>query len=302
MPEVRICEMTPRDGLQSLDRERTVPVDKKVALIGATAAAGFDFIEVGSFVSPRAVPQLADTDEVCQKLTLRDGVAYAALVTTMKHYDRFKASGLNMAAVFISASEAYSQFNLRMSIADSVVAQGAVASAVRADGKRLRAHLSACFQDIDGSDMDVKPVIELTHQLIEMGCEHVALADTKGTTNPRRVRAIVADVLKEFDASKIAVHFHDSYGMGVANVLAAYESGVRIFDAGIGGIGGTPFRTLAKGPGGGGNVATEELVYMFDSLGIPTGLDFDAVMRAGEMVREIAELTGDAPLPSKLLR
>lgn len=302
MPQVRICEMAPRDGLQSLNRERPVPTDKKITLVNALAETGLSFIEVGSFVSKRAVPQMADTIDVAKGINKSDAIDLAALVPNAKYYDEFKQSGLNTVAIFVSASEAYSQFNLRMSIEESMTAATAVATSAKQDGFRLRAHLSAVFQDLDGSDSDLKIAADLTRRLIDLGCDHVAIADTKGTTHPLRVRQVINHLAPVVPLDKLAVHFHDSYGMGVANALMSYECGIRMFDASVGGIGGTPFKDLAKGPGGGGNVVTEELVYMFHQMGVETGIDFDKLMAAANLVCDIANHTGDLTPPSKMLR
>lgn len=233
---------------------------------------------------------------------MADGVDYAALVPSLKHYERFRQSDLSVVALFVSASESYSQFNLRQSIAESMVTTAELARAAREDGYRLRAHLSACFQDLDGSDSDIGTVIDWTQRLIELGCEHVALADTKGTTHPLRARAVLQAVGQALGLERVAVHFHDSYGMGIANCFAALECGVGIFDGSVGGIGGTPFSRLVAGPGGGGNIATEELVKMFEQMGVSTGIDLDALLRAGRMVVDMVNETGDPAPPSKLLR
>ena len=302
MVGVRICEMVPRDGLQTLNPQRLVSVETKMALIDAITAAGVTFIEVGSFVSPRAVPQMANTPDVCTALILRPGVEYAALVPNLKYYEMFARTNLTSVALFVSASELYSQFNLRQSIADSMVEAAKAAAAARKNGHRLRAHLSAVFHDIDGGDSDLDVAIDMTLRLVEMGCEHVALADTKGTTNPTRVRTVMREVSEAVDMSRLAIHLHDSYGMGIANALTAYECGVRIFDGSVGGLGGTPFKEHTKTPGGGGNLATEELVSMFERMGISTGVDLDALLKAGRIVTDILKTTGDPPSMSKLLR
>ncbi|NOS99196.1 MAG: hydroxymethylglutaryl-CoA lyase [Phycisphaerales bacterium] len=303
MPDVRICEMVTRDGLQSLPADEPVALERRVALVAALLGAGLDFVEVGAFVSPRAVPQMADTDALCTRLRRPDGVDFAALVPNVKHYERFAPSRLNVAALILSASEAYSQFNTRMSVEESMRASAEVARTALRDGLKVRAHLSACFQDIDGSDSDIGLVVRLTRRLVEMGCAHVALADTKGTTHPRRVRAVLDAVRREVGLDRVGVHFHDSYGQGIANCFAALEAGVRLFDTSVGGIGGTPFRGAAKDqPGGGGNVATEELVWLLDHHGMSTGLDLDALIESAGMVAEIVRDCGYPRLPSKLVR
>ena len=157
-----------------------------------------------------------------------------------------------------------------------------------------------CDDQIRIDDLDI--VIDMTQRLVEMGCDHVALADTKGTTNPTRVRDVMREVSAAVDMSRLAIHLHDSYGMGIANALTAYECGVRIFDGSVGGLGGTPFKEHTKSPGGGGNLATEELVCMFERMGISTGVDLDALLKAGRIVTDILKTTGDPPSMSKLLR
>lgn len=303
MPDVRICEMVTRDGLQSLPVDRPVAVERRAALVGGLLRSGLDFIEVGAFVSPRAVPQMADTDVLCARLRRSDGTDFAALVPNIKHYERFARSGLNVVSLVVSASEAYAQFNTRMSVEESMGASFEVAGAAQRDGFKIRAHLSACFQDLDGSDSDAGLVVGLTRRLLEMGCHHVALADTKGTTHPRRVRTILDAVRDEVGLDRVGVHFHDSYGQGVANCFAALEAGVRIFDTSVGGIGGTPFRGAAHDqPGGGGNVATEEWVWLLERHGLTTGLNIDELVEAAGAVAEIVRECGYPPLPSKFMR
>lgn len=301
MPDVRICEMAPRDGVQAVNAEHIVPPKTKVKLIEAVAAARPAYIEVGSFVSPRAVLQMADTLEVCRLLKKVEGVEYAALVANLKYYESFKQAGLHTVAVMASASEAYSQFNVRRSIAEATAEAGELIRTASRDGYRVRAHLSAAFHDIDGTEANIDTVVDLTHRLLEFGCECVALADTKGTADPRCVRRVLQAIESATGLERIGVHFHDSFGTGLANALAAYECGVRTFDASVAAVGGTPFSRRAKGPGGGGNIATEELVYMFNGMGISTGVRYDALLEAGEIVEKILADAGDPPSTSKIL-
>jgi len=302
MADVFVCEMVPRDGLQSLSPERPLSAEGKATLVDLLSASGLRFIEVGSFVSTRAVPQMANTDDVCRRITKTPGVQYAALVPNVKHYQRFRDSGVDTLALFVSASERYSQLNLRQSIAESYETTADLAGVAGRDGVRLRAHLSACFADIDGSDSDIDQVIEWTRRLIGMGCEHVALADTKGTTHPLRVRIVLDRVFEAVGTEHIAVHFHDSFGAGIANCFVAYECGARVFDGSVGGIGGTPFTEESGMPGGGGNIATEELVAMFERMGVETGIDLDVLINAGRLVAQMVDETGSPPLTSKLIR
>jgi len=302
MADVLICEMVPRDGLQSLSPQRPLSAERKATLVDLLSATGLRFIEVGSFVSTRAVPQMANTDDVCRRITKTTGVQYAALVPNAKHYQRFCESGVDTLALIVSASERYSQLNLRQSIAESYDTTAELAEVAGRDGVRLRAHVSACFADIDGSDSDIDQVIEWTERLIGMGCEHVALADTKGTTHPLRVRTVLDRVFEAVGTEHIAVHFHDSFGAGIANCFVAYECGAKVFDGSLGGIGGTPFTAASSMPGGGGNIATEELVAMFEHMGISTGIDLDALVNAGRLVARMVNETGGPPLTSKLVK
>jgi hydroxymethylglutaryl-CoA lyase len=308
-PSVRICEMSARDGLQALNPQRPVPIELKIKLIRALAQAGVSYIEVGAFVSPKAVPQMADSAEVARAVADLTGVQRAALVPNLKYYDAFAGSGCDTLALFVSASESYSASNLRMSIAESMTAAQAVADRARPDGFRLRAHLSAAFTETQSrpeasggvnprrivpldQPSDLHTVIALYRQLDAMGCEVIALADTFGTAAPRRVREVLKAVASEIGLTKLAVHFHDTLGLGIANALAAFEAGVRLFDASVGGIGGSPFSPTTSG-----NVATEELFCLMEGMGLATGLDPAGLVQAGQIIRAIFQHTGD-PAPS----
>jgi hydroxymethylglutaryl-CoA lyase len=307
-PSVRICEMSARDGLQALNPQRPVPIELKIKLIRALAQAGLSYIEVGAFVSPKAVPQMADSAEVARAVADLTGVQRAALVPNLKYYDAFAGSGCDTLALFVSASESYSASNLRMSIAESMTAAQAVADRARADGFRLRAHLSAAFHDVQPErPSDTRVVLDLCGRLIDLGCEVVSLADTFGITHPRRVRALLAAASSELPLDNLAVHFHDTLGLGIANCLAALEAGVTIFDASVGGIGGSPFAGAAPHSRGGfrsasGNVATEELFCLLEGVGMATGLDPAILAQAGQIVRAITQHTGDAEPPSRALK
>jgi isopropylmalate/homocitrate/citramalate synthase len=313
MDEVLICEMSPRDGLQFLggpsrESPALVPLERKLALIEALRAAGLRFIEVAAFVSAKVTPQMADSDALCthEALTPREGELLAALVPNAKHYERFRATRLSVAALFVSAGEAYSRKNLGVSIDQSMAWAGQAADAARADGRRLRAHVSAAFQDIERGerDSDLATVVDVSRRLVEMGCEHVALADTNGEAHPRRVRAVCEAVGREIGVGRVGVHLHDRNGWAAASACAALEAGVRIFDSSVGGLGGSATASsLVAGGGRGiaGNIATEMLVAMFERMGLATGVDIEKLLRAGELLRDITRATGDPPPPSKML-
>lgn len=310
MDRVIICEMAPRDGLQYLGKAadgapRLVSLPRKLALIEALNRCGLPFIEVGAFVSPKITPQMADTDALAARLKPVPGVRLAALVPNLRHYERLRSTTLDTVALFVSASEAYSQKNMGVSLAEALGWASAVAEAARAEGRSLRAHVSGAFQDVySGASSDIDEVARTVCRLIEMGCDHVALADTNGDTHPRRVREVIEGIAVHVPLSKLAVHLHDRHGAGLANAVAALDAGVRIFDASAGGLGGS---ATASGAGEGarqmaGNLATEELVSLFERMGFATGVDLQALIAAGRIAYEITRETGDFAPPSRLLR
>ncbi len=306
MPEVMICEMSPRDGLQALggakDACRRVPLEQKRRLLAALVAARLPFIEALAFVSPKVIPQMADSDLLAAALPATPGTLLAGLVPNVKHYERFRATRLDVCAVFVSASEEYSRRNMNAALAEALGWAGEVAAAARADGRRLRAHVSGAFQEVySGADSDLPTVVRVTRELLAMGCEHVALADTNGTTNPRRIRTVLDACRAEFGLERVGIHLHERGGLGIANVLAAFDAGARIFDAAVGGIGGSGTARVGDAPAP-GNVATEEVVNLFDRMGVDSGVDLEALVAAGRIVAEITQLTGDPPPPSRYLR
>ena len=314
---VKICEMSPRDGLQYLGgREpgegQIVPVARRVELIRALVAAGLRHVEVASFVSARGTPQMAHSDEVARALdpAMAPGLELAGLVPNEAGYSRFRDTGLNMVAVFPSASEAYARANFHGRGAGEVLAMAAsVARMARADGYAVRAHVSAAFQDIASPEApsDLDTVVRVSRECLDAGCEWLTLADTNGTTNPLRVAEVldaVGDALGGLDS--VGVHLHDRFGTGVANVYAAWERGVRIFDSSLGGVGGSVAASIAAGEASSrpaGNVATESLVQLFHSLGASTGIDVEALMAgAGRILHGICTAAGDFAPPGGMLR
>jgi len=302
-PAVKICEMSPRDGLQYLGGPGIIPVEPRVRLIEAMIAAGVHHIEAGAFVSPKGTPQMAPTEELGQRLEPRDGLELAALVPNEPGYQRFKASRFNVVAIFPTASEAHARKNFGGRSVDEVLAMaGEVSRLALADGYALRGHVSAGFQDMgvatDQSDLQI--VIRVCRAVLDdFGCEYLTLADTNGTTNPARVGEVL-DALGESlgGLDRIGVHFHDRYGTGIANAYAAYLKGVRIFDSSLGGVGGSKAASRMVG-----NIATESLVAMFEGMGARTGIDNEALLRgAGAVLAEICAAAGEPPPPSGMLR
>ncbi|MGB7489591.1 MAG: hydroxymethylglutaryl-CoA lyase, partial [Thermoanaerobaculia bacterium] len=294
MTEVKICDVSLRDGMQILNRHAVIPMEARLQLAEALVRSGVPYIEVGSFVNPRVVPAMQDTSEVLRRLPPYDG-QIAALAPTLEYYELLRqAERVNTVALFVSASEEYAQKNTHMSVAESLAAAAKVAAAAKADGYRLRGYLSYAFRDRSQRDglMPAAQVSEISHQLIEMGCEMVALSDTDGLATPNDIERVVGHVSQELGLDHIGVHLHDRRGLGVTNAFVAYKAGVRIFDASIGGIGGaiTVRHSI-------GNVATEELVAMFDSLGVSTGVDVRPLIEAGCRVSQMADFVGDPPPP-----
>jgi hydroxymethylglutaryl-CoA lyase len=276
---VRIVEVGPRDGLQN--ESRTVDAATKIALIDQLAAAGLVTIEAGSFVSPKWVPQMADTDRVMAGITRRDGVAYPVLVPNMKGLQAALAAAADEVAVFAAASEAFSQRNINCSIAESLERFAPVVAAARARGVRVRGYVSCVLGCPYQGAVPVDAVVEVAERLIALGCYEVSLGDTIGVGTPLAARRLVDSVGARIGMARVAVHFHDTYGQALANLLACLEVGVAVVDSAVAGLGGCPY---AKGATG--NVATEDVLYMLDGLGIATGVDLDRVAAAGRWISD----------------
>jgi len=293
-PALCIYEVGPRDGLQN--EPETVATEHKLALIDGLARAGLRRIEVGSFVSPKWIPQLADAEALTAALPPHPGVRYSALVPNLKGYERLRAAGggVSVAAVFLSASETHNRKNVNCSIAEGLERVAPVAERARADGLGLRAYVSTvCGCPYEG---EVAPaaVVSLTRRLLELGATEISLGDTIGVGHPRQVQALVRAVAGEAPLERIALHLHDTFGRALANVQAGYEAGVRTFDASLGGLGGCPYA-----PGASGNVATEDVVDLFERAGIATGID------QGRLVDTTHWLEQDVlkrPLPGRVYR
>ena len=298
MPQVKICDVSLRDGMQILNRHAVIPLEARLQLVEALVRAGLPYIEVGSFVNPRVVPAMRDTHELLKRMPPYEG-QIAALAPTLEYYEQLReAERVNTVALFVSASETYSQANTRMTVSQALDAAERIAVAARADGYRLRGYLSYAFRDKTQprEEMPVEKVEEICLRLAEMGCETIALSDTDGLATPNDVERLVGYLDSRMSLERIGVHLHDRRGLGVTNAFVAYRAGVRTFDASVGGIGGAI--TVRHSVG---NVATEELAAMFASVGVDTGVDIEPLIEAGCRVSQMADYTGDPPPPSKII-
>jgi len=276
--DVRIYEVGPRDGLQA--EAVVVPTDAKLRFIELLTDAGLREIEATSFVSPRAIPQLADADLLMRQLQRRAGVRYAALVPNQRGMQRAQAVGLEAICLFTAATESYARHNISMSIDESLAAFEPVAAAARQDGSWLRAYVSTAFGCPYEGEVDARAVVDVARRLLALGVDELAISDTVGAAGPADVRRVIGALVADRIApEKLACHFHDTRGTALANVMAALELGVRCFDASAGGTGGSPYA-----PGAAGNLATEDLVYLLDREGLRHGVDLDAVLRAAAFI------------------
>ena len=290
MPTVRIYEVGPRDGLQN--EERMVPTDGKLRFIGLLADAGLREIEATSFVSPRAVPQLSDADELMRSLDRRPGVRYPVLVPNERGMDRAIAAAADAIAVFTAASGAFTQRNIGMTIDESLAAFAPVLARARRDGIWARGYVSTAFGCPFTGPVAPAAVVDVARRLVDLGVDEVSIGDTIGVAVPTHVREVTAALLDAgIPVDRVAMHFHDTRGTALANTVAALEMGIRCFDASTGGTGGCPYA-----PGAAGNLATEDLVYLLDGMGYEHGVDLHALLAAA---RHVSELLG-RPLLSKV--
>jgi isopropylmalate/homocitrate/citramalate synthase len=275
---VRIVEVGPRDGLQN--EAAVVPADAKVAFIEALAGTGLQVVEATSFVSPRAIPQLADADEVFPRIRRRPDVRYPVLVPNERGLERAEAAGVDAVAVFTAASEAFTRANIGMSIGGSLAAFTPVLERAAAAGWWRRGYVSTAFGCPYSGEVATEAVLGVSVALLDLGCDEISIGDTIGVAHPDDVRRVVSALLARIPADRLALHLHDTYGRALANVEAGLELGVRIFDSSAGGTGGCPYA-----PGAPGNLATEALVELLDRLGYEHGVDASAVARAASAVR-----------------
>ncbi|MCO7519719.1 MULTISPECIES: hydroxymethylglutaryl-CoA lyase [unclassified Pseudomonas] len=281
LPEkVRLVEVGPRDGLQN--EAQPISVADKVRLVDDLTDAGLEYIEVGSFVSPKWVPQMAGSSEVFAGIHQREGVTYAALAPNLRGFEDALAAGVKEVAVFAAASESFSQRNINCSISDSLARFEPIMEAARTHGVRVRGYVSCvlgCPYEGSISAEQVAPVARALHQ---MGCYEVSLGDTIGTGTAGATRRLFEVVSAQVPRAQLAGHFHDTYGQALANVYASLLEGISVFDSSVAGLGGCPY---AKGATG--NVASEDVVYLLQGLGIDTGIDLDRLIAAGLRISEV---------------
>jgi hydroxymethylglutaryl-CoA lyase len=288
---VEIIEVGPRDGLQN--EARQIATADKIAFVDRLSAAGLPVIEVSAFVSPKWIPRLGDAGEVFAGITPRPGIRYPALVPNLAGLERARAAGVREVAIFAAASESFSLRNINKSVDASLEEYRGVCAGALQAGLRVRAYLSTAFGCPFDGVVAPQRVAALTAALLAMGAFEVAVSDTIGIAHPGQVAGVLDAVAAEAPLSRVALHFHDTRGTALANVLAALDAGITTFDASAGGLGGCPYA-----PGAAGNLATEDLIYMLDGLGIDTGVSLDAVVAAS---RFIEPLVGHA-LPSRYLQ
>jgi len=287
---VTIVEVGPRDGLQN--EVHFVPTEQKIELIGRLSETGLKRIEITSFVHPKAIPQLQDSEEVVKRIQRKPGIIYSTLVPNEKGLERALASGVEEIAFFVSASETHNQKNVKMSVSESLKGFHNIAEKALTHGIRIRGYVVTAFGCPYEGRIPPEKVEYIMQEYLALGVHEIALGDTTGMANPVQVSRMVERIKPRLDSMGLALHFHDTRGAALANILAALQGGVKIFDGSIGGLGGCPYA-----PGASGNVATEDLVNMLQEMGIETGIDLQKLIDCAKYAREIIQ----RDLPSHLL-
>jgi hydroxymethylglutaryl-CoA lyase len=284
--QVRIVEVGPRDGLQN---EKTqVSVEARVAFIEALLDAGLHTVEVGAFVSPKAIPQMIGSDEVLRRVSHRADGEFHVLVPNEKGYEAARAAGAKVIAVFGSASEGFSHANINCSVAESIERFKPVIARARADGVKVRGYVSCVLGCPFDGEIRPQAVVDVAKVLWSLGCYEISLGDTIGVGTPKKARELLRAVAGDVPMAHLAMHFHDTYGQALANLYAGLEEGARVIDSAAGGLGGCPYA-----PGATGNVATEDVVYMLEGLSVATGVDMTKLLQA---TNAISKLIGRAPV------
>jgi hydroxymethylglutaryl-CoA lyase len=281
--KVRIVEVGPRDGLQN---EKPVSLEDKVTLINMLSNTGLDYVESGSFVSPKWVPQMANTKEVFEQIDRKANITYAALTPNLKGLEAALDTGVEEVAVFGAASEGFSQKNINCSIEESLERFRPVVEKALAAGVRVRGYVSCVIRCPYDGDIDADKVAEVAKAFLDMGCYEISLGDTIGAGTPPSVTKMLNAVLTKIPADKLAVHFHDNYGQALLNIYTALQLGISVVDSAVAGLGGCPY---AKGAAG--NVASEDVVYMLHGLGIKTGIDLTKLVEASWFISHVLQQT-----------
>lgn len=280
--QVRIIEMGPRDGLQN---EKTpISVEARIAFVEALVAAGLDTVEVGAFVSPKAIPQMASSDAVLRGVSHVKGAEFHVLVPNEKGYEAARGAGARVVSVFAAASEGFSRANINCSVAESIERFKPVLAHAKADGVKVRGYISCVLGCPFDGEIKPKAVADLAKTLWDLGCYEISLGDTIGVGTPTKAKEMLRAVSANIPVANLAMHFHDTYGQALANLYAGMEEGVSVIDSAAGGLGGCPYA-----PGATGNVATEDVVYMLEGMGISTGIDMEKLLAA---TNEISRLLG----------
>jgi hydroxymethylglutaryl-CoA lyase len=282
--KVRIVDVGPRDGLQNEKGE--VPTAIKLELIERLADAGIRSVEATAFVSPKWIPQMADHTEVLERIRRKPGVSYPVLTPNLKGFESAKAAGATEVAVFGAASEAFSKKNINCSITESIERFQLVVNAAKKDGIKVRGYISCVVACPYEGDIRPEKVAEVAGALYDMGCYEISLGDTIGAATPGKTQAMIAACLKRVPVEKLAGHYHDTYGQALANIYASLELGIATFDTSVSGLGGCPY---AKGASG--NVATEDVLFMLEGLGIETGIDLNKVVETGAWISAFLKRT-----------
>jgi len=288
---VTIKEVGPRDGLQN--EKVIVATPDKIAWINQLSRTGITSLEITSFVNPKWIPALADAAEVARGIERMPGITYSALVPNRQGLERALEANVDEAAIFMSASETHNQRNINKSINATVPILHEVVQAAHSAGKSVRGYVSTVFGCPYEGPVSIDEVIRVSETLFEMGIGELSLGDTIGIANPKQVEDVLEMLLKRFDAEKLALHFHDTRGTALANILASMNMGITTFDASVGGLGGCPYA-----PGASGNVASEDLLFMLDSMGIQTGINQEKLLSAARYIQEKVGRT----LPSRNLQ
>ena len=294
MNKIKIFEMGPRDGLQSI--KEIISSEKKIQLINLLQSTGLMDIEVGSFVSPKWVPQMADSKIVYESIEKRENINLSVLVPNIKGYLQARELEVNEVAVFTSATEGFSKKNINCSIDESIERFKVIISESQIDNAKVRGYISCIYKcPVDGF---VKPdiVYRVVDKLLEIGCYEISLGDTLGIGTPRQTEELLSLLVKKINEKYLACHFHDTYGQALANILKALEFGITTFDSSVSGLGGCPYARGATG-----NVATEDVVYMLEDLGYSTGIDMDALLKTSKFITEEMGLKNNSKVSKALL-